>query len=143
MQFVLDKPKQWSGVALKLFIAALIGSVVLALLHGALDGLTRLESVSSEFVQGPWFAAIMVWCTDFRYLCDQLVYSAVIFFVGAKFVETRTIFTVGFDKLDATKVSFKGPDDDNIVWIGHRYGSRLEAETVAAAIENRMKESAA
>jgi hypothetical protein len=85
----------------------------------------------------------MVWCTDFRYLCDQLVYSAVIFFVGAKFVETRTIFTVGFDKLDATKVSFKGPDDDNIVWIGHRYGSRLEAETVAAAIENRMKESAA
>ena len=48
---------------------------------------------------------------------------------------------MGFDKLDTAKVSMKGPDDDNIVCIGHRYGTRMEAEPIAATIESRLKES--
>jgi len=89
------------------------------------------------------FYMLTIWCADFRYLFEQLIYAGAIVFIGGKFIETRSIFTVGFDKLDAAKVSMKGPDDDNIVWIGHRYGSRMEAETVAAAIESRMKDDAA
>ena len=57
--------------------------------------------------------------------------------------EQNNNFTVGFDKTDAAKISMKGPDEDNIVWIGHKYGSRLEAETVAATIESRLKSDAA
>jgi len=53
------------------------------------------------------------------------------------------MFTIGFDKLDAAKIAIKGPDDDNVVWIGHRYGTRLEAEVVANAFAERLKESAA
>ena len=83
----------------------------------------------------------MTWFTDFRYMFEQLIYVGAIVFVGGKFIETRSIFTIGFDKLDAEKVRMKGPDDDNIVWIGHRYSSRLEAESVASAIESRLKES--
>ena len=89
------------------------------------------------------FNMLTIWCADFRYLFEHLIYAGAIVFIGGKFIETRSIFTVGFDKLDAAKVSMKGPDDDNIVWIGHRYGSRMEAETVAAAIESRMKDDAA
>ena len=37
----------------------------------------------------------------------------------------------------------KGPDENNVVWIGQRYGSRLEAEAVAAVIEERLKSSRA
>jgi len=80
---------------------------------------------------------------DIRYLADQAVYASTIFFVGAKFFETRSIFTIGFDKQDVAKISLKGPDADNIVWIGHRYATAMEAETVAEAFAERLKESAA
>ena len=79
---------------------------------------------------------LLVWCMDFRYLFEQLIYAGAIVFIGGKFIETRSIFTIGFDNLDKDKVRMKGPDEDNIVWIGHRYGSRLEAETVASTIES-------
>jgi hypothetical protein len=39
-------------------------------------------------------------------------------------------------------MTFKGPDENNIVWIGCRYANKLEAEAVAAIIEERMKNSA-
>ena len=45
--------------------------------------------------------------------------------------------------MDSARVHMKGPDDDNVVWIGHRYASHLEAQTVAAAIEERLKGDAA
>ena len=89
------------------------------------------------------YVLFSTWVVDFRYLAEQAVYASTIFFVGAKFFETRTVFTVGFDKLDAAKIKLKGPDEDNTVWIGYRYGNRLEAETIAAAFEERLKESAA
>jgi hypothetical protein len=83
------------------------------------------------------------WALDFRYLADQAIYASTIFIVGAKFIETRTVLTVGFDKLDVAKVSVKGPDENNIVWIGHRYGTQFEAEAVAVAFAERLNQSAA
>ena len=80
---------------------------------------------------------------DFRYFFEQAVYAATIFFVGAKFLETRTIMTIGFDKLDASRMTLKGPDEDNVVWIGHRYGTKLEAEVIASAFAGRLREDAA
>jgi hypothetical protein len=86
---------------------------------------------------------LATWCYDLRQTVDGLIYIGALVFIGAKFFETRTIFTVGFADMDSAKISMKGPDDDNVVWIGHRYDTRLEAETVAASIESRLKESAA
>jgi len=88
------------------------------------------------------FAMFSVWVVDFRYLAEQAVYAATTFLVGAKFFEMRTLFAVGFDKMDASKVKLKGPDDENVVWIGYRYANRMEAETVAEAFEERLKQSA-
>ncbi len=88
-------------------------------------------------------ACLACGANDLRQVSEELIFVGIVLFIGAKFFETRTIFSVGFDKLDAAKISMKGPDDDNIVWIGHRYGSKIEAETVAAAIESRMKDDAA
>jgi hypothetical protein len=73
-------------------------------------------------------------------LFEQGIYAAVILFVGAKFVETRTILTIGFDKLDASKMLVKGPDEDR-VWIGRRYGTKIEAQVVAEALAGRLKAS--
>ena len=56
--------------------------------------------------------------------------------------ETRTVFSIGFDRVDAAKMTVKGPDEDNIVWVGHRYNSSLEAEAIAAALNERISASA-
>jgi hypothetical protein len=80
---------------------------------------------------------------DTRFLFEQVMSIAALVFVAAKFFETRTTFAVTFDRVDAKKVSVRGPDGDNIVWIGQRYASELEAQTVAMTLENRLKENAA
>jgi len=84
---------------------------------------------------------LYTWVTDFRYLADQAIYAATIFIVGAKFIETRTILTIGFDKLDASKIKLNGPDEDNVVWIGHCYSTPLEAQAIADTFAERLKAS--
>ncbi|MDE1986547.1 MAG: hypothetical protein KGL29_15485 [Alphaproteobacteria bacterium] len=136
MRFVLDKSDELSRLALRTALISVAATVVLSIVHGLLQGDLRAVNYGS-----PWYAMAVTWCVDFRILFEQLIYAGAIVFIGAKFIETRSIFTVGFDKLDAAKVSMKGPDDDNIVWIGHRYGTRMEADIVATTIESRLKES--
>jgi len=51
--------------------------------------------------------------------------------------------TVGFDQADASKMVLKGVDLKNMVWIGRRYGTPREAEAVAGAIAQGLKESEA
>ncbi|MBU6297041.1 MAG: hypothetical protein KGJ79_17280 [Alphaproteobacteria bacterium] len=137
MRFVLGKQEEWSRFALKVVIGCIIGSLLTAIPHGIFEG----HAYGSPADRAGWLT-LATWCADLRYLFDQLIYAGVVLFVGAKFIETRSIFTIGFDKLDTDKVSISGPDEDNVDWIGRRYGTRLEAETVAATIENRLKESA-
>jgi hypothetical protein len=133
--FTVTKPhRPWSVIGLRILIGSIIAAVALAIV----DGIFRGSLISN----GPNRLMLEVWVADFRALADQAVYAATIFLVGAKFVETRTVFTVGFDKLDAAKMALKGPDEDNIVWVGHRYSTRMEAETVASAFAERLKESA-
>jgi hypothetical protein len=40
--------------------------------------------------------------------------------------ENRTLLTIGFDVGDASATLSKGPDSDNLVWIGRRYNNRLK-----------------
>ncbi len=137
MQFVVDKQERWSKFGLKVVFVSVASVTVLSLIHGLLEGPFRDLVMESRN-----FSMWLTWCADFRYLFEQLIYAGTVFFIGAKFFETRTIFSIGFDNMDSARVSVKGPDEDNIVWIGHRYGSRMEAETVASTIESRLKESA-
>jgi hypothetical protein len=55
-----------------------------------------------------------------------------------KFLETRTVFSMGFNMADSSRISMKGPDEDNIVWVGRKYDSVVEAETVATAIQQKL-----
>jgi hypothetical protein len=130
MFHLVDQKKAWSNVALMVVIVSVVMSFVLSIADGFLHNAAT----------PPIF---YYWSYDLRGVFTQLLYAGTVFFVGAKFIETRSIFTIGFDRLDADRVSFKGPDEDNVVWIGHRYGSRLEAEAVAAALESRLNESKA
>jgi hypothetical protein len=144
----INPQEKWSRIGLRVLIASIIAAVLIALADGILKGpiSARLFGDYHTTYGTPdtaTFVMFATWLTDFRYLAEQAVYAATIFFVGAKFFETRSIFTIGFDRLDTAKIALKGPDDDNIVWIGQRYGTRLEAETVAAAFAERLKESAA
>jgi len=142
--FATAKPhNRWSAVGLRVLVGAIVAAIVLALADGIMKGPVE-ESITSSggSSRAGGFVLFTTWIVDFRYLAEQAVYAATIFFVGAKFFETRTVFTVGFDRIDASKVVMKGPDDENIVWVGHRYANRLEAETVAAAFQVRLEESA-
>ena len=134
--FEVIKPKIiWSKIGIRILIGAIIASIALDLL----EVLFRLSSIPFLAQDGQ---ILYLLAANLRYTADQAIYAATIFIVGAKFIETRTIFSVGFDKLDADKVSCKGPDENNIVWIGRRYGTRMEAEAVAQVFESRLKESA-
>jgi hypothetical protein len=143
--FKIVKPqRQWSDIGLRVLIGTIVATVVLSLFDGILRGPVLIDydlttNTSSRLV----LVMVTTWLNDFRYLAEQGVYAATLFFAGAKFFETRSIFSIGFDKLDADKVLLKGPDAENVVWIGHRYGNAIEAEAVAAAFAERLKESAA
>ena len=143
--FATVKPdRRWGEIGLKALIWSAIAAVVLALLDGVMKGPMQsalTHDYSRDSIAG--FVMFSTWVVDFRYLAEQAVLAAAIFFVGAKFFETRSVLTIGFDRLDADTISLKGPGEDNIVWIGHRYATPVEAQSVANAFAERLKQSAA
>ena len=143
--FSIVKPhRPWSDIGIRVLIGTIVATVVLSLADGILRGpvLSDYDFVNNADNRGI-LIMVTTWFTDFRNLAEQGVYAATIFFAGAKFFETRSIFSIGFDKLDADKVLLKGPDADNVVWIGHRYATAPEAEVVASTFAERLKQSAA
>jgi hypothetical protein len=134
--FIAVKPNvTWSSIGLQILVLSIVMVIALSVADGIVTA-TALENRS------PTIVLFATWVKDFRYLFEQGIYAATVFFVGAKFFETRTIFTVGFDKADSAQISLKGPDEDNIVWVGRRYRNRLEAEAIASALAERLKETA-
>ncbi|HEY8950239.1 MAG TPA: hypothetical protein VIM56_15245 [Rhizomicrobium sp.] len=130
-----------SARALNVGIFSLVTALILSMIDGYLHGLARFDWATQPTISPATLGMLTAFIFDVRNLAENIIWAAAVVFIGAKFLENRTTISVGFDKLDASKVSFRGPDDTNTVWVGHRYGSKLEAETVAMAIENRLKES--
>ena len=122
--------RKLSQLALAALCACVVGAVALSIADGVLED--NLPQISLK---------VMTWVRDFRYLFGQGIYTAAVFWVGASLIETRTLLGVGFDRLDADSMSVKGPDEANTVWVGRRYGARLEAEAVAAALESRLQDT--
>jgi len=134
-----NRQNSLSSRAWSIGVLALILGVFFVLLDGYLRGYLKNQ------MELPPAVVLMVgeWCYSLHFLCESVIGAAAIVFIGAKFLEARTVLSVGFDNLDAAKMSIKGPDAENVVWVGHRYGTKLEAESVFAALESRLKESGA
>jgi len=130
--FSVAPDRKWSEIGLAVLISSLVILVLLVFADAA------LKASSSDFRSSEKYLFVATVVVDFRYVFEQVIYAATIFFVGAKFFETRTILTIGFDKADAKKMSVRGPDENNVVWIGHRYASKLEAEAISATIAERL-----
>ena len=143
MELVFDKGRSWSALGLSLAVWSTIVAALLPLADGVFKGPLSFRYGMSDMHNAALLSMLATWTYDLRQTVDGLIYVGALLFIGAKFFESQTNFTIGFAKMDAAKISVKGPDDDNIVWIGHRYGSRLEAEAVAATIESRLEDSAA
>jgi hypothetical protein len=143
MSFVAGSGRSWSAVGLSLAIWSTIVAVALALADGVFHGPLSFRYGMSDIHDAALVSMFSTWTYDLRQTVDGLIYIGALLFIGAKFFETRTTFAVTFDRVDVSKIIVKGPDGDNIVWIGQRYGNELEAQTVAAALENRLKENAA
>ncbi|HWD26534.1 MAG TPA: hypothetical protein VG387_05175 [Rhizomicrobium sp.] len=133
----LDNGKM-SALAFHWLIGSAVVTFLLAFPHGFLQGWHYGEGAPER----DRMIMLSTIVSDLRYFTEQLIYVSALIFVGAKFFETRTTFAVTFDRLDAAKISVKGPDGDNVVWIGQRYTTPLEAQSVADMLENRLKESA-
>src|SRR5579859_5037903 len=112
-------------------------SVVMCVLLSVLDGVLR-GPLKTEALAGPLWIMVSYWVVDFRYVFEQGILASVVLFVGARFFESRSMISIGYDAADASKIAVKGPDGDNVVWIGRRYGSAYEAEVVAAAFAERL-----
>jgi hypothetical protein len=123
----------WSGRALRFLKLSIVMCVLLSVLDGVLHGLRKDELFAS-----PFFQMSIYWTVDFRFVFEQGILASAVLFVGAKIFETRTLMSVGYDTVDASKIAVKGPDSDNVVWVGRRYGSAHEAEVVATAFAERI-----
>jgi len=133
--FVDSKPADlWSSRSLSALAISFVALIILSVA----DGLMKAYLLQ-HLRDSAGLTALSTWIMDFRYISEQVMFVAAIIFVGAKFFETRTIFTVGFDKLDRSKVAINGPDENNIVWIGHRYETKLEAQAVSAAMAEKLQ----
>lgn len=117
-----------------------IGTAMVALLCTLGEGLLY-GALPSDIGDPARFTMFRTWLTGFSYLSQQLIYVGALLFVGAKFLEGRTLFTVGFSNLDADKMRVQGPDENNTVWVGQRYGSKFEAESMAVALQSRLEAS--
>lgn len=138
MNRLIGSKRKLSDTAWTAMIVAIVATALLVIPHGIFEG--KAYDLDGD---RPLWMMLGTWSADARFVCEQLIYVSALIFVGAKFFETRTTFAVTFDRVDAAKISMRGPDEDNIVWIGQRYGTKMEAETVAATLENRLKENAA
>lgn len=110
-------------------------------LIGVCVALTAVLSIADRVLRAkPGLVPPMlsIWVMDFKYLFESCILPATIVWVGARLLDARTLLTVGFDRMDAHTMVVRGPDGSGVVWIGRRYGSRLEAEIVAAALQSRL-----
>jgi len=128
---------QWSRTGLRFLKLSIVMSVLLSVLDGVLHGPAQYDLQTN-----PLLRMGVYWVTDFRYVFESGILASVVLFVGAKIFETRTLMSIGYDAIDAGKIAVKGPDDDNVVWIGRRYASPHEAQVVAAAFAERLGEPA-
>lgn len=113
-------------------------SVLATICLAALDGSVR-ASLYYDHLNFP-LTLIGYVITDLRYFFEQALYVLALLFVGMRFLETRTVFSIGFDSTDADKLCFKGPDADHIVWVGRKYPTVLEAEAVAGVLKSKIKQ---
>ena len=143
MNLQLGRERSWSSVGLSLAIWSTVIAVGLALADGVFHGPLSFRYGMGDAHNAALLSMLATWTYDLRQTVDGLIYIGALLFIGAKFFETRTTFAVTFDRIDARRISVKGPDGDNVVWICQRYGTELEAQTVAATLENRLKENAA
>ena len=120
-----------------------LSRLALAVLGACVGGAVALSVADGLIDLDPSRVSVMVfaWTRNFRYLFEQGIYAATLFWVGASLIETRTLLSVGFDRLDADAMAVKGPDEANTVWVGRRYKTRLEAEAVAAALDSRLRDA--
>jgi hypothetical protein len=135
-----DKADKLAARAMNTGSFALAASILLALLDGYIRGYLK-NVIDATHVPPATLIMFGEWAYSLRNVSDTVLEAAAIVFVGAKFLESRTLLSVGFDKADAQKVAVKGPDEDDVVWVGHRYSSRLEAETVVDAVQKRLKDA--
>ena len=131
-----------SQIALRIGIGSLVTAILLALCEGYLRGPLGLGDHERSFTAAAWIAMAANYCYSLRNIAESVIEAAAIVFIGAKFLEVRSVLNVGFDKIDADKVTINGPDDSNIVWIGRRYDTKLEAQSVVAALESRLRDGA-
>lgn len=137
--FIVSGSKySWTHIGLSAAIASLGFAVLFSVLEGVIRG-----PFSYPLPNPAMIMMFAVWCQDFRYLAEQLILAGALVFVAGKFFEGRTILTIGFDQLDTQRVLPKGPDEENVVWIGHRYATEIEAEAIAEAFKSRLKQSEA
>jgi hypothetical protein len=129
-----------SSLALNVAIFSLVFAVLCGIGEGYVRGILAYSIADSRTFTPGAVSMLASWCFSFRNIAENVLYAAALVFAAAKFLEGRTLLTVGFEKLDADKISIREPDENNIVWIGQRYGTKLEADSVFATLENRLQE---
>jgi hypothetical protein len=64
-----------------------------------------------------------------------------LFFCLGRFLEVGLVTIVGFERTPPSELIVKGPDENNVVWIGKPYSNSFDAELAAKAFGERLGKS--
>ncbi|HEY3918123.1 MAG TPA: hypothetical protein VGL83_10035 [Stellaceae bacterium] len=71
-----------------------------------------------------------------------LTVIGVAFYCLGRLIENSFVTIVGFERTPPSKLLVKGPDENNVVWIGSPYDSPIDAQLAAQAFAARLGSSA-
>jgi hypothetical protein len=71
-------------------------------------------------------------------LAGPLVYNSVFLIAIGVLLRSWRVTLIGFESTPAAQIVVSGPDDDNVVWLGKKYASALDADLAANALAKRL-----
>jgi len=93
-----------------------------------------------QFGPGPWgYLKSVLYVARFDYgLGTILTPIGAAFYCLGRFLEVGIVTIVGFERTPPSELIVKGPDDQNIVWIGKPYKNAVDAELARQAFSQRI-----
>jgi hypothetical protein len=69
---------------------------------------------------------------------QTLIWAGVLLYCFGRFTASSFVTIVGFEQTRPSELIVRGPDADNIVWLGRHYATTTEAEAVANTFRQRF-----
>jgi hypothetical protein len=107
------------------------------------DAVTGGLSARSEGEGLQGFLRALLYVATIHYnLGSTMVWVGAILYGIGRIFESGFVTLVGFERTPPSKLIVRGPDENNVVWIGNPYHNIVDAEAAARAFSDRLGSAA-